>query len=78
MSGMNWDIRQLGDEAERFTKATEVQSGRDALGIHIESQGNKINVPCAFSVSKEAAVYTLGAGKQGKLGCCDSCPCPNV
>jgi acid stress-induced BolA-like protein IbaG/YrbA len=63
VAGMNRNACKLSDEIDGISEVTKIQSGGDPLRIQIEGQVHNINIACAFSVSKQATIYTLGASE---------------
>ena len=50
----------------------EIKLRINALGIHIQGEGNDIDITCAFAVSEKSAFNSVCTGKESKLSICDS------
>jgi hypothetical protein len=69
---VNGNVGASGDDFDAFFEVGEVQLGADTLSVHVESEGDEVDVSGTFTVSEEATLYSVGTGHKSKFGSGDT------
>ena len=68
----NAQLVAVFDGAADLVDVGEVDLRVDALGQHVQAQGDQADVAGALAVAEQAAFDAVGAGHVAQLGCCDA------
>jgi hypothetical protein len=75
MSRVDREIIALGNYVDDRLDIADIEIGRDALGVEVESKVDEIDVACAFAVPEEAAFDAIATCENGQFCGSNSSSC---
>lgn len=64
---MDRELVALGDGVGNGGEVGEVDTGRDALGVEIESKGDEVDVTRPLAIAEETALDAVATGEESEL-----------
>ena len=72
VAGMHGQLVAVLGHAAQLVDVAQIQHWVDALGVHVERQGDDVDVAGALAVAEQGALDAVGAGHDPELGRCDA------
>lgn len=64
---MNRNIGTSRNDFDALFQVREVQLGADTLSVHIQGEGDEVDVSSSFTVSKETPFDSVGTGHESEF-----------
>jgi hypothetical protein len=66
------DVVALRDHFDALFEVGKVEFGRDTLGVHVEREGDEVDVAGPLAVAEQATLDTVGTSHQAEFRCSDA------